>query len=566
LAGQSSAAREGSQEGKRWKGRGEARRTQIAMEVALAAAPSAAPPAAPAAEQDDAAVAAERHAKLMRSLSLLRDGLGAAQPAVSAGFSAAELGTDLGFLLARLGVQAPFQMGSWLVGGSAEQAQGAASPITSILDLAHLITRGSLAASRGITEASLAASDGALELGGAEKGETLRVLQEHVAAQAGTDGHAVREALLGLCVLLVELGGRLEVADPMLLLRGARQLALLHASRRAARVASERSAPLPRGPELEQLSRMMRFAAAAYGWQACHFLGIVPASGRLGMTSDRACVVQLCGLARDEDVLLVEQAGELYRPGHLVVLCRERRQVVVAVRGTMRAQDVLVDLVCESAELVSVRDCEGEKTLRGQAHRGFLKSAQRLAGDLHELVARALRDNPGYELAITGHSLGGGVATLLALLWARVPQFRDSNVRAWAFAAPCAVCATISQAPFTRKHVTSIVTGDDVVSRLGLATFKELQRAMVALAQSHNAALDDAAKQELLANLPAEEDKLFCGGKVWWLSSREFQPHPVVEIDPVQELNSIELFDDIFAVHLPSSYLDTLSALDEASL
>jgi hypothetical protein len=534
-------------------------------------APDAAPKAADAmaggaSEQDETALAAERHAKLMRSLSLLRDGLGAAQPAVSAGFSAAELGTDLGFLLARLGVQAPFQVGSWLVGGSSEQAEGAASPITSILDIAHVITRGSLAASRGITEVSLAASDGALELGGAERGETLRVLQEHVAGQAGTEGHAVREALLGLCVLLVELGGRLEVADPVLLLRGARQLALLHEARRAARGASARSARLPRGPELDQLTRMMRFAAAAYGWQACHFLGIVPESGRFGMTSDRACVVQLCGLASDDDVLLLEQAGELYRPGHFVALCRERRQVVVAVRGTMRAQDVLVDLVCESAELVSVRDCEGDETLRGEAHRGFLKSAQRLAGDLHELVARTLRENPGYELAITGHSLGGGVATLLALLWARVPQFREANVRAWAFAAPCAVCARISQAPFTRKHVTSIVTGDDVVSRLGLATFKELQRAMVALAQPHNAGLDDADKEALLAQLPAEEDKLFCSGKVWWLSSREFQPHPIVEIDPVQELKSIELFDDIFAVHLPNNYLDALSALDETNL
>ena len=159
---------------------------------------------------------------------------------------------------------------------------------------------------------------------------------------------------------------------------------------------------------------------------------------------------------------------------------------------------------------------------------------------------------------------------MLTLLWARLPVFRSRSVWAFSYAAPCCVCEDISQAPFTRRHVTSIVTGDDLVSRFGLATFRELQGAMMAMSAlvppggATKSTLDE--KREALGGLPGEPDKLFCAGKVWWLNSREFEPHPIVEIDPVQELDKIELFPGLFAVHLPRSYLDTLAKLDESSL
>jgi pimeloyl-ACP methyl ester carboxylesterase len=213
----------------------------------------------------------------------------------------------------------------------------------------------------------------------------------------------------------------------------------------------------------------------------------------------------------------------------------------------------------------------------GKVHGGFLKSAQTLASHLHELVTETLVAHSNYELVIVGHSLGGGVATLLALLWARIPLFVSRHVQAISYASPCVVCKDISQAPFTRNHVTCVVTGDDVVSRFGLATFRELQAKMLQLGNEdyvnnhsihgnedikigNNSHLDDTNKME---TSEFEKDKLYCAGRVWWLQSKEYEPHPIVEVKPVKELHEIGLCPELFAIHLPKAYMDSLEKLDQ---
>jgi hypothetical protein len=101
--------------------------------------------------------------------------------------------------------------------------------------------------------------------------------------------------------------------------------------------------------------------------------------------------------------------------------------------------------------------------------------------------ATAIYAHSNYELVIVGHSLGEGVAILLALRCGREFPclFSRQVLQAISYASPCVlcVCNDISQAPFPRNHVTCVVVmGNDVVSRLGLATFRELQRQLVAIA------------------------------------------------------------------------------------
>jgi len=110
------------------------------------------------------------------------------------------------------------------------------------------------------------------------------------------------------------------------------------------------------------------------------------------------------------------------------------------------------------------------------------------------------------------------------------------------------------------------VTGDDIVSRFGLATFRELQRSMMALAADSDGnveSMDVMPTATLSENTNASEEKLYCAGRVWWLESKEYEPHPIVEVDPVKELYEIGLFPDMFAIHLPKSYLDSLDKLDK---
>ena len=73
-------------------------------------------------------------------------------------------------------------------------------------------------------------------------------------------------------------------------------------------------------------------------------------------------------------------------------------------RGTGKLHDVLTDLACAAAPH---RD-------GGHAHGGMLEAAKRLREDVMGPVRDALVNRPGFSFVLCGHSLGGGVATLLA--------------------------------------------------------------------------------------------------------------------------------------------------------
>ncbi len=172
---------------------------------------------------------------------------------------------------------------------------------------------------------------------------------------------------------------------------------------------------------------------------------------------------QLCGIPPNDVVyMMAQERHELYAPAHFVALDHSNQQAIVAIQGSQSLHDVLMDLMCHSVEFQSVYD--GEELFTGKVHGGFLKSAQMLASHLHKLVTETLVAHSNYELVIVGHSLGGGVATLLALLWTRIPLFVSHHIQAISYALPCVVCKDISQAPFTGNHVTCVVMGDDVVS------------------------------------------------------------------------------------------------------
>ncbi|KAF7350096.1 putative feruloyl esterase A [Mycena venus] len=87
-----------------------------------------------------------------------------------------------------------------------------------------------------------------------------------------------------------------------------------------------------------------------------------------------------------------------------------RREIVVVFRGTLSVKDVKADLKFLQEEFKSPGIPESVRV-----HRGFLSAYQAVAEDVLAEVKQQLNSFPTYRIVVTGHSLGGAIASLAAL-------------------------------------------------------------------------------------------------------------------------------------------------------
>ena len=123
------------------------------------------------------------------------------------------------------------------------------------------------------------------------------------------------------------------------------------------------------------------------------------------------------------------------------------------------------------------------------AHRGIVKSADNLLVFLHQtqLLERALADHPDYSVVTTGHSLGAGIASVLALKLRRqfqkstafaTPPTPPTEVRCYAFSPPGGLLS-VEAHKLSRECVMSVVLDIDFIPRLSWHTFVRLRDALI---------------------------------------------------------------------------------------
>ncbi|GAQ82526.1 hypothetical protein KFL_001140140 [Klebsormidium nitens] len=225
----------------------------------------------------------------------------------------------------------------------------------------------------------------------------------------------------------------------------------------------------------------------------------------------------------EEQIVKVSLISSVHKPAYYLAVDHSKRCVILCVRGTWTATDVLTDMSLASEPFTGPSHSDGGRSgqldspaagISGYAHHGMLEAAKWLAENESKNLRALLTRHQGYDLVLCGHSLGAGTAALLAMLLHGWNGSADSQtrlgvpssvIRAVLFAAPPVVSRQLAEA--ATSFVTTVVLQDDVIARVCPATLEDLRGEILATDWSH-VLKEGEMKTKVVAALASTRDTL----------------------------------------------------------
>jgi hypothetical protein len=277
---------------------------------------------------------------------------------------------------------------------------------------------------------------------------------------------------------------------------------------------------------VQNIRRFCRFSSASYGSNALKVMGVPRGTKTLpparSDTHEHSAFSDHAGLPPSTILLssFVDPAGGSNAAGetetgfplvHYLSIDHDSKAVVLTLRGTWGFEDILTDMTCDFDDL----EWQGKSW---KVHKGMHASAKRLleggGGRVMITLRAALEEFEDYGVVLCGHSLGGGVAALLATMISepnpsplgtsfvtasyqptpRPPLLTASTntpsslpptsplpiptgrpIHVYAYGPPAVMSPFLRLA--TRGLITTIVNGQDVVPSLSLGILHDMHTA-----------------------------------------------------------------------------------------
>ncbi|WVF72728.1 hypothetical protein IAT40_007546 [Kwoniella sp. CBS 6097] len=281
---------------------------------------------------------------------------------------------------------------------------------------------------------------------------------------------------------------------------------------------------------IRNIHRFMKFSSAAYGQNFLRILGMGQPEGPFPHLTKRGkhhanswsfaehvnipidCIL-LSSFTESSATLSKQEAPPLI---HYVAIIHEAKAIALTCRGTLGLSDLLVDLTCEYE---SIDVDEGDRDAHYYVHSGMWQSARKLTvkqSTVHEVLLNALTKYPEYGLVLAGHSLGGGVASLLGILCSMpAKSFLEQNtalkqpfvhpaittpfvtnitsglppgrpIHVYAYGPPAV--ASPDLAAYASGLITSVIQDTDIVPTLSLGGVKDFKNISLTLSEEGNIA------------------------------------------------------------------------------
>ena len=512
-------------------------------------------------------------------LGITRDVVNAGSTGADVGFNIARQSTKMGFRIATFGLNALSRMGNRALPSNPISAT--LSGVSGIIDCSWKITDASLQASHVITTTSLGTTSGVLGACGAKDGELLKAM--------GVDSDTI-DALVVVAKIINDVCQGIELSpyilDDLALIASIQSLAGMKIDPSDSNEVDEN--------ERREITKYLPYAMSIYGKFVSRFLGIqdhIPNERNVraeeeskqketeeeieGNADDIAFIAQMCKIEAI-DIIAHKWKTCVYDPSFFITIDRRNRAVVVTFRGTLSIGDTLTNLLCEHEPY----EIFGTK---GKVHIGFGEAAKRLAPRLEPLIGQGLGKLISAEydrhlplsLILTGHSLGGAVATTLAVHWLASGSFRGIRLRCYSYAAPCVFSFPLASHSVLKDSICSVVIGDDMVPRFGHGSAWEVRGRVLRLQelranspQQYQNLLDmvsgdnkmsrdsAAATYTLLAPEEEPKERLYPAGSVYYANPFDENEHRQIRLMhlPHDHLADMLLSRNMLSDHMPQSY------------